>query len=180
MNDIRYLFIVENPGYSPQHRAQLLRDLRGILPVLNLRIASRHLEIVVRGVDPEEARRKIEETMGRVIAVMDVTNEDSLGGGDIAKFVDLFNAERFWEAHAEVEPIWRKNGDKTVQALILISAAFIKIQEGLPDKFVLLAREALELLKEAPPRLGCIDMARLREELSKSLTSRSPFKITCL
>jgi len=30
MNNIRYLLIAENPGYTPSQRAQLLRDLRGL------------------------------------------------------------------------------------------------------------------------------------------------------
>ncbi len=180
MKDRRYLFIVENPGFSPVHRAQLLRDLRSFLSVLNLRIASRHLEIVVGGIDPNIAKNKIEEILGPVTSVVDITDEASLGGGDITRFADLFNAERFWEAHAELEPIWRTTGDRTIQALILISAAFIKIQEGSPDKFVVLAKEALELLEGAPPRLGCIDLAKLKEDLSRSLISRAPFRIACL
>lgn len=180
MKNTRYLFIVENPGYTPSQRSQLLRDLRSFLSVLNLRVASRHIEIVVGGVDPDVAKAEIEEVLGPVVAIVDITDEGSLGGGDLARFVDLFNAERFWEAHAELEPLWRKSGDKIVQALILVSAAFIKIQEGLPDKFVALAEEALELLKVAPPRLGCIDLNKFKEDLSKSLVSRTPFKITCL
>jgi predicted metal-dependent hydrolase len=175
----RYLIIAENPGFAPSQRAQLLRDLRGILPALNVRIASRHLEILVRGIDAEEARRKIEGAVGRVYAVIDVTDEDSLGSGDIGRFVELFNSERFWEAHAEIEPAWRRSGDRALQGLILMSAAFVKLQEGAPDKFVLLAQEALELLEGAPQRIGCIDVPKLREQLAKSLVSRSPFAIAC-
>ncbi|MEZ0248664.1 MAG: DUF309 domain-containing protein, partial [Thermoproteus sp.] len=108
------------------------------------------------------------------------TREDDIGHGDVKKFVELFNSERFWEAHAEIEPLWRKSRDTTLQALILICAAFIKIQEGLPDKFVLLAEEARRLLEEVPPRLGCIDLDKLREDLAASMMSKRPFKIACL
>jgi len=179
MNNIRYLLIAENPGYTPSQRAQLLRDLRGLLPVLNVRVASRHLEILVRGIDVEDARRRVEEAVGRVYAAIDVTNEDALGSGDIGRFVALFNSERFWEAHAEIEPAWRRSGDRSLQGLILMSAAFVKLQEGAPDKFVLLAGETLRLLEDAPERIGCIDIPKLREQLARSLVSKSPFSIAC-
>ncbi|MEL9989782.1 MAG: DUF309 domain-containing protein [Thermoproteus sp.] len=180
MAENRYLFIVDNPGIDPAQRAQLLRDLRGVLSVLNLRVASDHIEVVVRSTHVAEAKNKIEEVLGRVREVLDITIEENIGRGDIRRFVDLFNSERFWEAHAEIEPLWRKNGDVALQALILICAAFIKIQEGLPDKFVRLAEEARRLLEEAPPRVGCIDLNRLREDLATSIMSKRPFKIACL
>lgn len=174
----RTLYIVENPGYTPDKREVLLRELRRRVPALTVRIASSHLEVVVASGDSPNVREAL-RAVGEVLEAIDVTNEESVGRGDVRAFAEKFNSERFWEAHAEIEVLWRRNRDPALQALILAAAAFIKLQEGAPDKFVLLAQEALRLLGNGPDRIGCVDLREFRASLERSIASRKPFKVIC-
>lgn len=176
---MRTLYIVENPGLTPSHRAALIRELRGLVPLLNARIASDHVELVVGAGDAAEIRNAIEAAVGRIIDVVDITDEERPGSGDFRKFAERFNAERFWEAHAELEPVWRRSRDVAIQALIMASAAFVKLQENAPDKFVFLANESLKLLEGAPARIGCIDVKTFKKRLAEAVLAKRTFKIEC-
>lgn len=62
-----------------------------------------------------------------------------------------------------------------LKALILVAAAFTKIQEGKEHEFVIIAKKALEMLSDA--RYFCIDLVEVKEKLLLSLESRRPFRI---
>jgi predicted metal-dependent hydrolase len=171
---MRYLLIAENPGFSVSHREELLRRLRAVLPVIAVRIATGHVEVDVKTDDLEKAVAEVEKVVGRVLDVVDITFEDV--GGGVERYVDLFNRERFWEAHNALEGLWRKTRNTTLQGLIMLAAAFVKLQEGQPDKFERMLKEALHLLKED---VGCIKMERLLEKAEKALLEKRPFKIEC-
>jgi predicted metal-dependent hydrolase len=72
--------------------------------------------------------------------------------------------------------LWRKTRNAALQGLIMLAAAFVKLQEGQPDKFERMLKEALHLLKED---VGCIKMGRLLEKAEKALLEKRPFKIEC-
>ncbi len=172
---MRYLLIAENPGFSVSHREDLLRRLRLVLPVIAVRIASDHVEVDVKTDDLKKAVAEVEKAVGRVLEVVDITFEDV--GGGVERYVDLFNRERFWEAHNALEGLWRKTRNATLQGLIMLAAAFVKLQEGRPDKFERMLKEALYLLKED---VGCIKIKQLLEKAEKALLEKRPFKIECL
>ncbi|MFB6489773.1 MAG: DUF309 domain-containing protein [Thermoproteus sp. AZ2] len=174
----RTLYIVENPGYTPDKREALLRELRRRIPALTVRVGAGHIEVVVASSDSPSVREAL-KAVGEVLEVIDITSEESVGRGDIRAFAEKFNSERFWEAHAEIEALWRRGRDPVLQALILAAAAFIKLQEGAPDKFVLLAQEALRLLERAPDRIDCVDLREFKASLERSIASRRPFKVIC-
>jgi predicted metal-dependent hydrolase len=171
---MRYLLIAENPGFSVSHREELLRRLRAVLPVIAMRIATGHVEVDVKTDDLEKAVTEVEKVVGKVLEVVDITFED-IGGG-VERYIDSFNKERFWEAHNALEGLWRKTRNATLQGLIMLAAAFVKLQEGQPDKFEKMLKEALHLLKED---IGCINMERLLEKAEKALLEKRPFKIEC-
>lgn len=172
---MRYLIIAENPSFSVSHRVDLLRRLRSVLPVIAVRIAADHVEVDVKTDDLQKAVAEVEKVVGKVLEVVDITFEDV--GGGVERYVDLFNRERFWEAHNALEGLWRKTRNATLQGLIMLAAAFVKLQEGQPDKFERMLKEALHLLKED---VGCIKMERLLEKAEKALLEKRPFKIECL
>jgi hypothetical protein len=58
----------------------------------------------------------------------------------------------------------------------MLAAAFVKLQEGRPDKFERMLKEALHLLKED---VGCIKMGKLLEKAENALLEKRPFKIEC-
>jgi len=172
---MRYLLIVENPGYTVKNRPHLLKELRAHLPVIALRIATRHMEVDVKGADPQEARKIVESVLGgSVVEVVDITFEEVKGG--VEDYVRLFNQERFWEAHNALEGLWRSTRNPTLQGLIMLAAAFVKLQEGQLDKFETLIKEAVGLITED---VGCIRAEELREKALAALVQKAPFRIEC-
>lgn len=173
---MRYLLIVENPGYTIAQREFLLKAARSQLPVLNVRVASSHIEVYVKTDDVESAKTIVEKLVGgRVIEVVDITFEEVPGG--VERYVQLFNQERYWEAHNALEPLWRSTHNPTLQGLIMLAAAFVKLQEGQPEKFELLLKEALQLIEED---VGCLKASRVKEMALRFLLERRPFKLECL
>jgi hypothetical protein len=68
--------------------------------------------------------------------------------------VDLFNAFYFWEAHESWEAVWAgtprsSRPARTVQGLIQIAAALLKIHVGSPSGAAVLSREGIEKLAES-------------------------------
>ncbi|MEM2300711.1 MAG: DUF309 domain-containing protein [Sulfolobales archaeon] len=177
----RYLFIVANDkDYKPQDREHLLKTLRRFFTAPNIRIGSKHIEIEVWDPDLSSIRGIIEENVGRIVEwkPIDAVESNYIGDEDLVEaYVALFNQERFWEAHGALETLWRRSGDRNAQGLILVAAAFIKIQENKENEFISIAKRALEMLKGTS--YFCIDLGEVREKLSSSLESKKPFKIEC-
>jgi hypothetical protein len=90
--------------------------------------------------------------------------------------VDLFNQERFWEAHEVLEEIWHpaKGDDRDIiQGLILTAAALVHFQKN--EKVV-----CISILGRAREKLGArdhfksVDIARLRVRIEKILKDNVP------
>ncbi|ACB40681.1 DUF309 domain-containing protein [Pyrobaculum neutrophilum] len=167
---MRVLIIAENPGFTPSQRRHLIRRLRERLRVITVRIATRHVEIDVDAEDPPAAAAYVEQAVGRVLEV--AAPEE---GGGFIRYVELFNRERFWEAHGALERIWMETRDEAVRGLILLAAAFVKLQEGLPERFEHMLREALGLLRD----VSCIKAEEIKAKAEKALMDKTPFKIEC-
>ncbi len=178
----RCLFIAANEkSYSPRDREHILSILRSFFIAPNVRIGSKHVEIEAWDPDLSRAIEAIEKNIGRIIEWKLIEEPEIPGAGGeqlIERYVDLFNQERFWEAHGALEALWRISRDKDAQGLILVAAAFIKIQENRLPEFIALAKKALEMLGDG--KYHCIDLADVRRKLFASLENKSPFKIRCV
>jgi hypothetical protein len=180
----RYLYIAENHfSYKPSDREYLLKILRSCFRAANIRIAIKHIEIEIWDPDIPVVILTIKSLIGDIILwrsleeePTSILEEDRLD--ILKKFIDLFNSERFWEAHGVLETAWRSSGERVLQGLILVAASFVKIQEGRIREFEILANKALKLL-DGVSRYICIDINRIREDLRKAMETLTPFKITC-
>ena len=178
---IRVLAIARNPGLSPVDRMTLLTNIRRAVKfrVINARIASDHVEldVDVSGLsDIDELRRLGFEVM-EVVNIEDearVDNELDMGSS-ITKYVELFNRERFWEAHEVLEKIWRSNRDEGIRGLIILAAAFVKIQENNPGAFKRLMMTAKELIMNN--EIPWINKESILRKIDNALVAMRPFKI---
>jgi predicted metal-dependent hydrolase len=46
------------------------------------------------------------------------------------QFLELFNAQKYWESHEVLEVPWRENGSDFYQGLILYASAFVHAHRG--------------------------------------------------
>ncbi|MEM4970020.1 MAG: DUF309 domain-containing protein [Sulfolobales archaeon] len=157
--------------------------LRCSMKIPNIRIASKHVEIEIWDPDLPLAIATIKNIIGEIVLWRSLGEEPSqpytVNRHEILKkFVDLFNEERFWEAHEALEPLWRVSGEKALHGLILTAASFVKIQEGRVREFELLAKRALKILDNVSKYM-CIDVDKVKEDLRVAIETLSPFKIMC-
>lgn len=100
----------------------------------------------------------------------------------LAEAVRYFDAERFWECHEALEPVWREaKGEerRLVQALILVCAALVHEQRGERDVALGIYRRALPQIAWGDRTYVGIDVASLRRNVERSLASGdvAPFRI---
>nr|KJR71814.1 MAG: hypothetical protein TU36_05790 [Vulcanisaeta sp. AZ3] len=172
---MRYLIIVRNPGYTPSDRPQLMARLRGLgLRVINVRVATDHVEVDLDTEDVAKVLPIVIANIGCVIDVVDLSVErrvvDPLG-----EFVRLFNAERYWEAHEVLEGVWRVSGDVGIQGLIVLAAAYVKLQEGNPEAFMRLLERASELIMRGNPR--GVDTREIMRVIEEIMRVKKPIKL---
>ena len=174
---MRLLVIISNPGITPSHRQEILTRLRreGLM-VRNARIASDHIELDVVADDEREVR--LVERLGLKSQEVHVIDTERTINYDVYdalfKYVELFNKERFWEAHEVLEGIWRLNRDRGLQGLIILAAAFVKLQENNPRAFEELMTRAKDLIKNNNIP---INKKSLLKRIDNVLRSQKPFRI---
>jgi hypothetical protein len=92
--------------------------------------------------------------------------------------VDLFNAERFWDAHEALERIWRSVSDeeaaKVVQGLIQAAAALLHRQRGNQHGVRVVGEAALEKLAGPQHPAVEFDIGQLHGDLARALHEGGP------
>lgn len=96
----------------------------------------------------------------------------------LQEFIQLFNEEKFFEAHEVLELLWRetKTSDRDFyQGLIQLAAAFVHIQKGTPSGAENLYAKAVHHLSKFP-RYHCeIDCDKILSDVRKTLDLNSGF-----
>jgi uncharacterized protein len=86
------------------------------------------------------------------------------------RYLELFNAGEFWEAHEVLEEIWqRDHGDKFLQGLILLAASYVHVQRNNPNGVRKTSERALGFLVNYLPRRWDLDVDWLCSILRKNL-----------
>lgn len=92
----------------------------------------------------------------------------------IAEATEYFDAERYWEAHEELESVWRVSSgpEKTLlQGIILVCAAHVHHQKGEEDVALGVLRRARKQLDWGEAMFHGVDIARLRNHVDDVLKS---------
>ncbi len=94
----------------------------------------------------------------------------------------LFNDERFWETHEEVEALWKtKQGEEKelLQGFILVAVAFVHLQKNEVRICLSVLKRALKKLEVSIHLYEGLDVNMLRERVQAILNSEIPviFKV---
>ncbi len=146
---------LENIGFTIKDAKDLLNKARSICMnnaiVRDVRVANKHIEF-----DVSMERDREEQILNRLREIaplkrcVEIVEKDMSKDESIEYARELFNAERYWEAHEVLEGIWKEsNGDEkeVIQGIILLAAAFVHLQRGEEDV-------AYSILKRAIPKLS--------------------------
>src|SRR5207253_8278630 len=128
--------------------------------------------------DLNRSKSLLETKISEVVTLRPIDSRVS-GRGEqeaLREGIDLFNQERFWEAHELLEEIWHpaKGVERdTIQGLILTAAALVHYQKN--EKTV-----CVSILGRAMTKLGTIDnfkgldTKRLRAAIEQILKDNTP------
>ena len=95
---------------------------------------------------------------------------------------NLFNDERFWETHEEVEALWKtKSGQEkeVLQGFILVAVAFVHLQKDEAKICLSVLKRALKKLEVPIREYEGLDVDLLRNRVRSILNSGKPaiFKV---
>ncbi len=94
------------------------------------------------------------------------------------QFWELFNAEKFFEAHEVLETLWRKTSGPErdfYQGLIQVAAAFVHVQKGTPEGGRKLLKKASAKLQKYAPVFKALNIPALLEQTAFVLESQVSF-----
>jgi len=179
----RYLLRVANKdGYSPRDVERVAISIRNILgsreSASHFRISTDALEFNMFAGDEKELddrKRLLTQSLFKIInlKLLDTTPKIVDKEEALAEGVRLFNEERFWECHEDLEQSWHvsKGVERdAIQSIILTAAAFVHYQKG-EDEI------CLSILKRAKTKIGSaktydkIDLERVESNIEEILDS---------
>ena len=153
--------------------------------IKNLRVSEKAIEFDLYAIDEEKKLKtisKLELEFGQEVNERDLALEETSEVPDkeqvVARAVDLFNEQRFWECHETLEQVWRKETDRAEkdvqQGIILTASAFVHYQRNEDDVCLgMIPRALSKLEKWSLKTYHMIDIELLREELREIQRSKT-------
>ena len=182
---MRYLVRLANSqGYTPTDVKMLQAKIRELLgsadKIGNLRISTSTIEfdLFAEQTDLNRSKSLLEAKISKVVTLRFIESRGSTRGKEetLREGIDLFNQERFWEAHEVLEEIWHPATGverDIIQGLILTAAALVHYQKN--EKAV-----CISILGRAREKLGTLDnfkgldIKRLRAGIEQILKDNTP------
>jgi hypothetical protein len=182
---MRYLVrLHNNQAYAPKDVQVVQTKIRELLgstdKIGNLRISTTAIEfdLFVASSDLGKSKSLLEDKISKVVTLRSLESRVPTRAESEAlrEGIDLFNQERFWEAHEALEEIWHPatGVDRdTIQGLILTAAAFVHYQKNE-------ASVCLSILGRAKDKLGVTDrfwgrdIKHLRANIDRILENDTP------
>jgi hypothetical protein len=177
----RYLIRVENNGiYTPQDISKIKEILNYIdKNFANIRVSKSAIEFdyFAEGED-KEIRDKITYYLGKVLDFKELKPLTLEGSFELA--LQLYEQERFWEAHEVIEGLWRNEKDEKkkelLQSLILLCASYVHMQKGRNSVSIGIMKRAVDKMNSDIEQLGNIkiDFQSLREQILEVIKEGKP------
>jgi hypothetical protein len=183
---MRYLVRLANSqGYTPGDVKMLQAKIRELLgsaeKIGNLRISTSAMEfdLFTEQTDLNKSKSLLEAKISKVVTLRPIEPLAASARGEMQTLregIDLFNEERFWEAHELLEEIWHPATGverDIIQGLILTAAALVHYQKNENDVCV-------SILGRAKSKLGTLDhfkgldIRRLKASIDQILRDNTP------
>jgi predicted metal-dependent hydrolase len=182
---MRYLVRLDNnQSYAPKDVRMLEAKIRELLDATlkigNLRVSTTAIELDLFAAPSDLGRTKslLEGKISKVVTLRSLESRISTRAEDEAlrEGIDLFNQERFWEAHEVLEEIWHPAAGvdrDTIQGLILTAAALVHYQKDEKSVCVSILGRAKEKLSSLDQFKG-LDIGSLRVNIEQILKDNTP------
>jgi hypothetical protein len=173
----RYMIYLENVSYKPKNAQFLLSKAREMFSdktviIRDTRVSERFIEYDIS--IPED--KNIEEITTSLLSIApllesEYISDKKLEKDDAIKHArNLFNNEKYWGAHEVLESVWKNsygNEKALLNALILISAAFVHDQKNESEICISILKRAMMKLERANGYYFGIKMDEIKKRVSE-------------
>jgi len=184
----RYIIHLRNTApLTSKDATHILHKVRDLIEpdvtVRDVRISNKYIELdasILDSTDPKTIIKRL-ESIAPLASYDEVRDHNMEKDKAIERAIQLFNDERYWEAHEVLEQIW-KNASGTereiLNGIILIAAAFVHDEKNEQEICISILQRARKKLDQAFRRYYTIDIIRLEEMISEIINSGSIQRFT--
>ena len=167
-------------SYTPKEATRLLYRARQLIEpkasIRDVRVSKKYIEFDISISDARDITPIVSmmEVIAPLASYEEITERHMEKNKAITRAVELFNDERYWEAHESLEYVW-KNATGTekeiLNGIILVSAAFVHDEKNEQDICISILHRAKSKLERASGKYYGIDIAKILELLSEIINT---------
>jgi hypothetical protein len=166
--------------YSPKHATVLLQRARELVEpeasIRDARISKKYIEFDTSIPDSTDMKTIFArlEAIAPLASYEEILERHMEKDRAIARAVQLFNDERYWEAHEVLEYLWKnaKGVEREIlNGIILVAAAFVHDEKDEPDVCISILRRARKKLDQASGNYYGIDTNRIADMVSEIINT---------
>lgn len=176
----RYMMHLQNKSYTSKDAAALLYKARELVEpevtIRDARVSKKYVELDTSVPDDMD----ISGLAGKLKAIAPLASyehvvERHMGKDEaIERAVELFNDEKYWEAHEALESVWKgsSGAEKSIlNGIILVAAAFVHDEKDEPEICLSILQRARKRLDGIGGTYHGIDVDRIADLISKIISS---------
>ena len=177
----RYIVHLKNiMSYTSKDADALLRRARELVEIeatiRDARVSKKYIEFDISISDGMDINRIIERLEAiSALGSYEHIIERHIGKDEaIKRAMQLFNDEKYWQAHEVLEYVWKNESgiEKDIlNGIILVAAAFVHDEKDEPDVCIAILQRARKKLGRASGTYYGIDLSRIADRISEIIHS---------
>lgn len=182
------MFHLQNTvSYTPKHATILLQRARELVEpeasIRDARISKKYIEFdtsISEGMDVKTIIARV-EAIAPLSSYVEIVERHMEKDEAIKRAVQLFNDERYWEAHEVLEYIWKNATGiekEILNGIILVAAAFVHDEKNEPDVCIAILRRARIKFDRASGMYHGIATNRIVDIISESVNTGKVHRFT--
>jgi hypothetical protein len=173
--------------YTPKHARALLQTAREIVEsqasVRDARVSKKYIEFDISISDGADMKTIIAaiESIGPLAGYEEIVERQMEKDKAIARAVQLFNDERYWEAHEALEYVWKNATGverEILNGIILVAAAFVHDEKDESDVCISILRRARKKLDPVSGNYHGININRIADMISEVINTGKVHRFT--
>jgi hypothetical protein len=173
--------------YTPKHASMLLQRARELLEpeasIRDARISKRYIEFdtsISEGMDMKTIIAKV-EVIAPLAGYEEIVERHMEKDKAVERAVQLFNDERYWEAHEALEYVWKNAMGverEILNGIILVAAAFVHDEKDEPDVCISILCRARKKLDPVSGNYHGININRIADMISEIINTGKVHRFT--
>jgi hypothetical protein len=173
--------------YTPRHARTILQRAREIVEpqasVRDARISKKYIEFDISISDGADMKTIIAgiESIAPLASYEEIVERHMEKDKAIERAIQLFNDERYWEAHEALEYVWKNATGverEILNGIILVAAAFVHDEKDEPDVCISILRRARKKLDPVSGNYHRINTNRIADMISEIIDTGKVHRFT--